>query len=187
MMKIAVIAKGSFCNQWPLMRLQVNGQVLWDQEVRERMTIEVTVPDPKDSNTLVLTHHGKRFGEDGVWDTDIEKGLDRIIEIEDLQFDGHSIQHLRGELMFRTAWNQTQLNDPEFVKRYDFFACHGTMSFNGDIELEFEMPIMNWLTMAKFKRPISSSTAYFSGYDLRWHYDEPRQLINEIKELMRFD
>jgi hypothetical protein len=45
-------------------------------------------------------------------------------------------------------------------------------------------PILNWLTVTKYKKPVEK-TAYFSSHSLRWHYEEDLKLIEEIKKLIQ--
>jgi hypothetical protein len=61
------------------------------------------------------------------------------------------------------------------------------MTFNGEIVLDFETPVLNWLTIKKFQVPINEDAAYFSNYSARWHYARDLELINSIKQLMNFD
>jgi hypothetical protein len=58
------------------------------------------------------------------------------------------------------------------------------MNFNSLFKISFETPILNWLTIAKYKME-SKQHAYFSNYSLRWHYEEDLKLIEEIKSLIK--
>ena len=68
-------------------------------------------------------------------------------------------------------------------KMSEISSQNRAMNFNSIFTLEFETPILNWLTIAKYKQPVKD-TAYFSNHTLRWHYDEDLKLIEEIKQLI---
>jgi hypothetical protein len=142
------------------------------------------------TNILSLEHHGKQFGDHGIYDTDLQLSLDRGITIKDIRFDDVTIgQHKIQQLQFRTKWTHQQILDldADFLAQRSQFACNGYMGFNGTVDLEFWTPIMEWLGVYKYKTDLNSNIAYFSGFDQRWHYDNDLELIREIRELMQFE
>jgi hypothetical protein len=177
---------GQYCNHWPLLKILHNNSVVYNDEIVGQQTLTFDL-DCSDKNTLTFVHYGKQFGDTGGWDKDDTSEC--ILTVNDIVFDGISIgEHLKSRLVFNTHWTPYQLeNDSrEFIEQYTESYCNGVITFNGQIDLEFETPIYDWLILNKYKVPMSS-TAYFSNYSLRWHYEEDIKIINEIKQLLNLD
>jgi len=169
-----------------LARIIVNDQVLHDGPVVDSCKYVYEIVAGK-SNHLVIQHYGKRFGDDGIYDCIADQTQDCVLEIKDIRFNDVSIdQDLMSKLDFETQWTTAQLREltPEFMQDMSKIKCiHGVMNFNSVFRLQFETPILNWLTIAKYKTEAKKS-AYFSNYSLRWHYEEDLKLIEEIKSLI---
>ena len=87
-----------------------------------------------------------------------------------------------------TEWTPLQIEqcDAQFIHQYTKFRTT-EMRFNGVIQIGFESPVLNWLTMWKYKKPQADNESYFSSQSARWHYEEDLELIREIRNLMRYD
>lgn len=182
--------EGNYCNHWPNLEITVNDLVIFDGVVEGLIQLEKTV-SCLENNLLKFRHYGKRFGDLGVWDTDTNQGLDCFVKIADICFDGVSAgTEILSKLQFNTVWTQTQLAtlDPEFIKQYSSInSCNGMLNFNGAINLEFQTPVYNWLTLAKYRGPVSGKESYFSNHSIRWNYDQDLVLLEEIRNLMGID
>ena len=182
--KVNIDVSGHWYNHWPLLQISLNGVTIFDDVIQGDRCIHLDL-DCDHHNLLTFRHYGRRFGEDGIWDSAADGSGARVLVINDIRFDGISIDHLRSQLVFKTQWSTLQLQQEtqEFIDQRSEFACNGMMSFNGTIDLEFNTPIYNWLTLNKYKVPMTES-AYFSNYSARWHYEQDLKLINEIQELI---
>lgn len=184
---LKVYLVGYYCKHWPRVRVLHQGKIIWDGEVSGHAQIDLEL-QADSADTVVLEHYGKRFGEDGVWDSD-SAGNDCYVTVTDIKFDDVSVgEKFLSQLIFKSVWTEQQrkLQDTEFLKNYEEFCSNGMMSFNGRFEIMFELPVYNWLIVKKFKVE-KVDTAYFSNYSLRWHYEKDLKLIDEIKEIMNFD
>ena len=191
---IEILVQGQHYHEWPCLKVLVNNQTVYDNYVSGLTTIKFDLDQLQPNNTLTLVHHSKQFGENGIYDTDHDggqdRGLDRGIYVKDIRFDGITIgEHKINQLVFQTQWTQLQQQelDSDFVEKHSCFECNGYMGFNGHIDIDFWAPIMEWLTVYKYKVDRQSGLAYFSAYDQRWHYNEDLKIIKEIKELMKFE
>lgn len=190
MLDIELDLQGQRVSEWPCINITVNNDVKYDGIVTQNSTFKIKVDDLLPENRLRLTHYGKHFGDHGVYDTDPENDLDRGIMIKDIRFDRISLgDHKIRQLLFQTSWTpyQTQHLDPDVVAERSKFECNGYMGFNGFIEINFWTPILEWLTVYKYKTDRVEDLAYFSAYDQRWHYEKDLELIKEIKRLMNFE
>lgn len=181
--------RGHFCNEWPMLEILHDGECIFDGQVQSEKILIFDLDCKSSRSTLLFKHKGKRFGEGGIWDTN-QSGQDRYIEISDIKFDKVSIgPQIMGKLWFDTEWSDTQKLslDQEFTQTYSHFLCHGKMNFNGIINLTFDLPVYNWLIINKYKTDTIENISYFSQYQKNWHYEEDRELIKEIKGLMKFD
>lgn len=185
--RLQIELEGKFYNHWPYAQICINDHVLFDAQVQELVYHDFFV-DVKEKNQLKIIHYGKRFGDDGVYDCSSDQTGDCVLQIKDIKFETVSIfPELMSKLFFETCWTPAQLKDlsPKFLEDYAQVSCHaGVMNFNSIFKLDFEIPVLNWLTLAKYKIP-AKNTAYFSSYDLRWHYEEDLKLLEEIKALVK--
>jgi hypothetical protein len=179
--------EGHFCNHWPLAKISVNDQVLYDGPVIDSSK-HIYQVDVGKNNHLVIQHYGKRFGDDNIYDCRDDQSQDCVLEIKDIKFNNVSIgQELMSKLDFETQWTPAQLSNltPEFLQDLSKINCaNRTMNFNSLFKISFETPILNWLTIAKYKIE-AKQHAYFSNYSLLWHYEEDLKLIEEIKSLIK--
>ena len=187
MTNIAIDITGHYFNHWPYLKVLINDQVLYDDEIINTQVLSFDV-DCGDTNQLRLIHHGKRYNDNNAWDTD---GTNECyLNVNDIQFEGVGLGvHLRSQLEFVTHWRPFQLQDhsAEFINEHSRLLSNGMMTFNGEICLDFETPVLNWLTIRKFRVPVNEDAAYFSNYSARWHYAKDLELINSIKQLMNFN
>jgi hypothetical protein len=172
-----------FYNHWPYIKVLVNDVEYYDAAVEGSVTISITAHCDH-TNTLCIIHHGKNFGNNGIWDSSSDGVQSCSATITDIRFNTVSIgESMMSKLEFNTTWSDDDSLDAEFKTEYERFNSNGVMSFNGSLLIEFETPIYNWLTIAKYKVPMTT-TAAFSNYSLRWHYDDDIAIINDIKKLI---
>jgi hypothetical protein len=184
--KLSIELNGRYCNHWPFARISINDQILFDQEIQDSVVLNFTIT-AIEKNHLIIEHYGKQFGDNNVYDCTADQSQDCVLTIKDIQFEDITIgSEIMNKLFFNTVWTNAQLQtiDSDLLLQMSKISCHnGAMNFNSIFDLEFETPIFNWLTIAKYKQPIDS-LAYFSNHTLRWHYTEDLQLLEEIKRLI---
>ena len=187
MTNILLDVTGYYFNHWPFLKVMLNDLVLFDNEIVNHQILNFDV-DCAEHNQLRFIHYGKRYNDNNIWDTD---GVNECyLNINDIRFEGVGLGvHLKSQLEFVTHWRPFQLLDhnDEFFNQYSRLLSNGMMTFNGEIALDFETPVLNWLIIKKFRVPINEDAAYFSNYSARWHYTQDLKLINNIKQLMKFD
>ena len=185
--KLELDLKGQFCNHWPLVLICVNNQKLFDGTVEDSVNLNFDI-NAGDTNVLSVQHYGKSFGDSGIYDCVADQSQDCVLIIKDIRFQGVTVgQELMSKLFFETAWTPAQLESlsADYLSQMSrISAVSGQMNFNSQLILQFETPVLNWLTMAKYKIE-AKNTAYFSSYSLRWHYKEDLKIIKEIKQLMQ--
>ena len=184
---IKVDVTGYYFNHWPYLKILLNDKVIFDNEVIDHQLLEFNV-DCDSKNQLQFIHHSKRYNDNNAWDTDGKNEC--YLNINDIRFEDVGLGiHLKSQLEFVTHWRPFQLVDhtTEFVNKHSRLLSNGMMTFNGEISLDFETPVLNWLTIKKFRVPVNEDTAYFSNYSARWHYAQDLELINSIKQLMNLD
>ena len=185
---VTIQLQGYFCNHWPRAKILVNGQVMADLAVENLQTVEFTVNCDK-INTLCFQHYSKSFGENGIYDTSGTE--DCKFQILDIKFDHVSIgEKLKSALRFNNHWSQFQIenNSTEFIQQFSYIEnTNGWMAFNGEIVLEFDTPIYDWLIIKKFKLPLDQDKPFHSNYTTRWYYEENIATIDEIRKLMKLN
>jgi len=185
--KLEIDLKGQYCNHWPYVRITVNDQVLFDSTVVNSINLIFKI-NTQEKNQLTIEHYGKQFGDNNVYDCTADQIQDCILTIEDIRFEDITVgSEIMNQLFFKPVWTKKQLQtmSPDVLLQMSTISCQDniTMNFNSIFNLEFETPILNWLTIFKYKKPLENN-AYFSNYSSRWHYEKDIELLEEIKELM---
>lgn len=179
--------QGQYYNHWPFARITVNDRELFDGQVQDSVSLMFNI-NADEKNLLRIKHHGKRFGDEGVYDCSADQTEDCVLTIKDIRFDDVTVgDELMSQLFFQTCWTDAQLQtipEDQLAAMNQTSAKCGIMNFNSTLDIEFETPIFNWLTIAKYKKPVEKTT-YFSNHALRWHYEEDLKLIEEIKQLIK--
>lgn len=184
---LAIDLNGQYYNHWPFARVWVNNQILFDGKVHDSVALTFDI-SALENNQLTIEHYGKRFGDNNVYDCAADQTEDCVLTIKDIRFNNITVgDEIMSKSFFKTVWTETQLKTMSadtLAQMAKTTAKQGIMNFNSQFNLEFETPILNWLTIAKYKKPVEKTT-YFSNHALRWHYEEDLKLIEEIKQLIK--
>jgi hypothetical protein len=124
---------GSWCNEWPTLRVRGNETIYFDGSVIDNISIEFSMP-LNALNTLEIEHYGKSFGENGRWDTLVEDGQitqDRAVKINHICLDEVDLI----DYLFK--------NFPMKVGQETISTDY--MGHNGVISIAFESPVYNWI------------------------------------------
>jgi len=186
-MNLKIVLQGHYYNHWPNLSITFNNQIIFDSQVEHQLILNFEL-DCSKSNCLTFEHKNKQFGENGIWDSDSTGEQTCAVQIVDIVFDQVSCGvEILSKLDFEPVWSKFQLdNDIDLVKNYSCFKSYGLMSFNGKINLNFTMPVYNWLIDQKYKVSMVE-TSYFSDYSSRWHYDDDVEILENIKSLTKYD
>ena len=183
MTKLCIHATSRFCNRWPTLVVHHNGKLIHTEIVEKEATINIDLDSYQDKpNTLQVGMKGKMFGKDNVYDTVMEDGFikeDLQLHLTDVKLDDVSILDLLTK-------NDFTIELVEGMKVYHKtkFKCFGEMCFNGYYQTEYELPLYNYLTLAKWKKPINADVSYFSNHTMVFHYEEQQKEIDELEEIL---
>jgi hypothetical protein len=172
--------------KWPEIKVVHNNKIALVQSVIGQQKLELVLDNCENLNTIQIVHFNKNFGDAEVWHSDGKNEC--WAQVNDIKFDGVSIgNRFINELEFTTHWtpNQLTMHDQDFVEKYSKFHSFGKMTFNGEMNFDFELPVYNWLILKKYKNPIKK-TSYFSNATKLWHYEKELAMIEEIKKIMNF-
>jgi hypothetical protein len=155
MIKLKLDVTSQYCNRWPTLIIWHNEQEIYCKQIENKQQISLKL-DAKENqtNTLAIGMKGKQFGKDGIYDTVVTDG--RIIE--DLQIkmdDNHA----------------------------DSIKANGELCFNGHYNTQYELPLYNYLTNAKWKQPLKTMSRHSNSSAL-FHYEEQQKEIKEIEEIL---
>lgn len=167
---------GTYCNEWPLCKIMLNNDIMYDGQIQDTQTIEFQA-QLRERNSLKITHHGKWFGP-GRYDTLRPDPTGPITADRALRLQGLVI------------------NDVELVQyaaQIPFVTDHGEIwhthhfGHNGTWKLEFYTPVYDWI-IETFIRPQASKTSDLmletSHHDL-WDYTNDKIELDEIERLLR--
>lgn len=181
---ISLAIRGNKCNLWPSCRILLNDQILFDGSIEDRQIINARMI-LQENNSLTIMHHGKRFGENRIWDTKVENGqivADRNMHVDDITIMGISVRNLwhKGKMLVDKEVEHV----PEFSDALHFFK-------NAEYRLDFTAPFYDWLIDIKregFKEvgpawKMSSLNSKSDGYSSSMLELEP--IISRIHESIK--
>ena len=182
-MKIDIEALGTFCNSWPNMIVEINGETIFDGEIQNTRSIALEYGKilPK-ANKIVVGMNNKSFGKDNVWDTKIKNNRieeDKTIKIKSLKLEGVECKDLFDNKFNVKRTDRQPSYFPDVVDSVD------VMNYNGYFGFGFDLPLYNSIIKMKFKRDHSDEVSYFSNYTKVFHYDGEEKIIQEIKGNLR--
>lgn len=182
-MKITLEVIGTFCNSWPNIIVEINGEIICDECVRGRQNISLSYDKlVKQGNKISVGMNNKSFGKNNVWDTKTENEsivADKTIKVLSFQLDDVECRDL-----FNNRFN-VKRSDKQPSYFPDIVESADTMHYNGYFSFNFDMPLYKSLINQKFLRDSEDELSYFSNYTKVFHYDEEQKIINEIKMYLK--
>ena len=172
----------TYCNHWPYFFVVHNNQLVYESEIIKRDTIELSLPDNATENTITLGMKGKQFGEQGIWDTQVDDTgsiiEDCTLAVEDILLEEVSIH----DLLIKQPYMLDATPGQQHMGRE--VISDGTMNFNGAFTIHYQQPVLNSIIDQKHKIPLDSSKSYFSNFSTRFHYGKDEAIIAEIYEIL---
>lgn len=172
----------TYCNRWPTLWVDLNGVTLTETVIDCPKTISVLLHSNLEKNKLSIGMKGKQFGEQNIWDTQVdEQGKiinDLQLVFDDVKLEDVSILDLliKHQYYADDTHGQPIQNAPVLVDN--------KIGFNGSFTFEYTLPVLNSITNQKFKLPLNEDISYFSNYTALFHYEEDQRLINEIQDIL---
>lgn len=167
---------GTWCNDWPKLQVSVNGNIYWDAEVQDAITVDVQVP-VQGRNTLRIEHYGKSFGEQGRWDTESHNGVivrDRGIKIKRLWLEQIDLTQY-----IVARW---PMKVPQGEINTDYLGHNGhiTIEFGGDV---YSWVITELIAPKEQNKPVFDLVVETSFGNL-YNYDRDRIELEEIQNIL---
>jgi len=103
---------------------------------------------------------------------------DKTIEVLSVMLDGVECKMLFKNEFYVWRVEKQPTYFPDKVK------SNGMMNYNGYFTFNFDLPLYNSLINKKYKVPFSDEFSYFSNYTKVFHYDEEKEIINSIKNIL---
>jgi len=181
--KIFIEVIGTFCNSWPIMIVEVNEKVIYEDTIKDRQQISIDFDDllPK-ANKIIIGMNNKSFGRKGVWDT--KTNNNQIIEDKTIKVLSFKLDDVECKDLFKNKFHVKRSHQqPNYFP--DSVETADTMNYNGYFGFGFDLPLYNSLINKKFKNKKESEMSYFSNYTKVFHYEGEKQLIKEIKNNLR--
>lgn len=195
-MNISIIIHGNSHDSvtWPNVIIKVNDVEKWVGVCQNETSINFTF-EPLENNVLSITHYGKSFGENHIWNTTAT--TDRNITVKEIRIADVDIHNLLYLGQTKNTFNTRQLadftkNNQEipYIKNYmhkeDIF-----MGFNGTYTINFPGQVYDWIIAenTKFSRP-SDPTKQSSLNSVNWRLDWINNqgiyhLLDEIEDYIK--
>lgn len=131
----------TFCNLWPNCKIVVNDETLFDGQVVESLdlTKQFTI---RENNSIVISHYGKRFGENRIWDT--KSAGDQIVADRTLHVDDMLIMGISMKPWWHKGSMDIESQVPKNSSIIHFY-------FNASYSLSFTAPFYDWLIDSRYE------------------------------------
>lgn len=169
----------SFCNAWPEIEIEINGQVLWHEFVDRKQTVVLEF-ELAETNHVYIRYLNKRNGPD-VYDTVVD-GNGTVIEDQKCELDNFIINRsrcdfLKHSLEFHHNNGKTESN------------LWGFLSYRGHYHIEFPYQVYSWIIENRKKyifnhKRATSSLDYWTNYAGDPTDPRTQALIQEVNELL---
>jgi hypothetical protein len=170
---------GSFCNSWPEIGIQANGQTLWRDLVEKESTVTVRFV-PEQTNHVMISYYNKRNGPD-VWDTVVDSA-GTILQDQNCVLKSISINRARCDWII-----------PDLIWRYQdgrTVRNYGFMDQVGHSELTMPDKVYPWIVEQRYLasskhdtgNKMDSSIDYKNIYIPRNDYELSKNIIAEIAQ-----
>ena len=178
-MNLDFYATPSFCNSWPLVSVEVNGQELWCGYVDSPQIIAVEFK-PQEHNQVLIRYLNKNQGP-VLWDTvvDAEGKIlqDQFCIIKDIRVAKSRCDFIIHDLIYHGDDGTSTDN------------LHGFMSKRGHYCFEFPQDVYGWILDKRrekiFHQPDRiSSLDYWTNYIGDNSHAEMNKLLLEIKQIL---
>ena len=182
MITLKLDVTGQYCNRWPTLIIWHNDQEVFCSQIENKQQISLKL-DAKENqtNTLAIGMKGKQFGKDGIYDTVVTDG--RIIEDLQIKINAVSLDDI--PILDLLLKNDYHINIVEGMddNHADSIKANGELCFNGHYNTQYELPLYNYLTNAKWKQPLKTMSRHSNSSAL-FHYEEQQKEIKEIEEIL---
>ena len=182
MIKLKLDVTSQYCNRWPTLIIWHNEQEIYCKQIENKQQISLKL-DAKENqtNTLAIGMKGKQFGKDGIYDTVVTDG--RIIEDLQIKINAVSLDDI--PILDLLLKNDYHINIVEGMddNHADSIKANGELCFNGHYNTQYELPLYNYLTNAKWKQPLKTMSRHSNSSAL-FHYEEQQKEIKGIEEIL---
>jgi len=169
----------SFCNYWPEVSIEANGQELWRAFVEYPQTVKIEF-SPAENNHLYIRYLNKRSGPDE-WDTQLNSQGD-IIADQNCVLTNFKIGGSRCDFLLR---NLIYHHDDQTTEK----GLWGFMAKKGHYLIEFPKEIYKWIVDSRTPflmqtRSHNSSLEYWTNYLGDPNDPKTVELLKEIEILI---
>lgn len=174
---IELTVTASYCNAWPELVIEANGQTVWHDHVQETAVIRLQFP-ALEHNRVRIKYVNKRNGPD-VWDTVIDD-QGRIVQDQHAILTGVRICGARCDwILDSLLWNYADGRGQ---------ANRGFMDLQGHADIEFPGEVYEWIIEQRQSRIINPGKT--SALDYKNIYIPSKanpvslEIIEEIKHMV---
>ena len=161
---------GNQGSSWPTLNIKVNNTVYINREIQGHQLLNIIVPES--NNYLVeISGIGKRFGQDGIWDTILDAN-ENIIADKSIVFNDVKINDISMEDEWIRSLTMLSNNEIAAFKSKGFYT-------NGIIKFSITNPILNWVIHEKFIKNHTLTSQTYSGRDKFDH----QTILNKIIQI----
>jgi hypothetical protein len=175
--QVDLYLRASFCNDWPLISISGNDQIVWQDRVQESAVVSVRFP-LTESNTVRIEYLNKRNGPDQ-WDT-VSDQHGNILQDQHCVIDTVLVNRCRCSWLLK----KMLYNYPDGSSK----MIHGFMDLRGWYEFDFPLDVEQWVLENRRQElphvSQNSSLAYETIYIPDNNNEQAARMVEELKILL---
>ena len=178
------IAMLEHMKRWPTLVINHNGKQIYCDLVEKEIKIELDLESSElQPNTLLVGMKGKMFGENGIYDTVVTDGVVK----EHMHIKLNEVTLDKVDILDLLIQNDYTVDIVPGMKPYHKtkFKANGEIAFNGYYLMEYELPLLPYLTNAKWKKSNKKQVSYFSNHTMVFHYEEQKKELAETELILK--
>ena len=173
-MHLEMEIEGFYCNSWPKFTIKQNNKIIYEEFVINSQKVDMQIED----KPFTIGMKNKSFGANDVWDTCLDDNgnitADKYIVLKNISLNDVNFEHYLHKLPYNSVEQGTTTTFDQ------------TIRFNGYWQIDTNDNPYNWIIdLANTTGDETRTISYFSDYESRNYYDDHKELMDEIKEILK--
>lgn len=159
------------------MRVLLNNNIYFDNQVTDSIDVLFEAP-LQQSNSLIILHYDKNFGQNGQWDTVSNNGVivqDRAIKLHSIELDDVAI-------------TKYVIDHCPFVTDQGESITTSYYGFNGQVQINFDTPVYDWIIdtviKPKSRKVLDLVQPIETSYDNLFDYKQDQVELEELDNIL---
>ena len=173
-MHLEMEIEGFYCNSWPKLTIKQNNKILYEESVVNSQKVDMQI----ENKPFTIGMENKSFGSNNIWDTHVDNDgnviADKYIVIKNIALDDVNFEHNLHKLPYQSIEHGATNTFDQSIR------------YNGHWQIDTYKNPYDWIIdLANMQQDENRKVSYFSDYESHGHYDDHKEVIDKIKEILK--